>query len=109
MTFPLVIRIPTTPLIASSVLVPVHQNMDILWCDGHLRALITGTFVVQVRNFAGDLIDTLEWDEDGLLAHEMEYPYPQLAYQDDGFRIDTSGNLPIGAFDCTVTVWANPA
>lgn len=100
--FPIVLVVPTVNLAASVLRIPVYQVGSIYKVAGNLRALVSGTFTVELRKNS-TLVDTLSWSSSGLIEHDIA----DEDFDDgDIIRIDVGGTLPVGANDCTITLWS---
>lgn len=108
--FPVVVNVPTVSILGDSVRVPLEatrivQPPQLLGITGYLRALVSGTFSVDiVRLSGGATIATLSWTAAGIQRSPNFDPAVIFNTPDDGFRVDV-GSIGVGAANCTLVFW----
>ena len=73
--------------------------------SGSLRALVSGTFSLEVANLTtGEVLGTLSWTAAGVEKLSLDAFVPD----GEGLRVGVN-TLGVGAVDCFLTIWAfNP-
>jgi hypothetical protein len=96
---PITVQLPLA-ISAAVVQVPLPATMTVFQIAGSLQALASGTFQVDVRNGAGDLLGSLLWSAAG---RQIARFLREIAV-DDFLSFDVV-SIGIGALGSYVTVW----